>query len=130
MAHRGDAGFTLVELLIATLIVSLLIAIAIPFWRNMRGRSHVAAMRADLRNLAATQESYFYDHRAYAPSLTVLETVGFRPSPGVEVVIREATRYGWSATVSHPATLRQCHLFVGAAAPLGSATEAGAVDCG
>jgi hypothetical protein len=37
---------------------------------------------------------------------------------------------GWSATVSHIATPRQCHLFVGAAAPVGSATEAGVMDCG
>jgi prepilin-type N-terminal cleavage/methylation domain-containing protein len=123
-------GFTLVEVLITTTIVSLLMAIALPLWRDLRERSYVTTMRADVRNLAVIQESHFYDEGAYTPSLTVLDAMGFQPSQGVEVTIHEATRNGWSATLSHMATLRQCHLFVGSAAPVGSATSSGAIDCG
>jgi prepilin-type N-terminal cleavage/methylation domain-containing protein len=129
-AQPHAVGFTLVEVIIATTIASLLMAIALPVWRDMRERSYVTAMQADLRNLAVIQESHFYDKTAYTPNLAILEAMGFQSSPGVRVTIHEATRIGWSATLSHGATLRQCHLFVGTAAPVGSATEAGAVDCG
>lgn len=124
------AGFTLVEVLISATIASLLMAIALPLWRDLRERSYITTMRSDLRNLAVMQESYFYDHSSYTPSLTALDAMGFRPSPGVQVTVNEATRIGWSATMSHLATLRQCYLFVGIAAPVGSATESGAIDCG
>jgi prepilin-type N-terminal cleavage/methylation domain-containing protein len=123
-------GVTLVEVLITTTIVSLLMAIALPLSRDLRERGYVTTMRADLRNLAVIQESHFYDDGAYTPSLTVLDAMGFQPSQGVQVTIREATRNGWSATLSHMATLRQCHLFVGSAAPVGSASASGAIDCG
>jgi Tfp pilus assembly protein PilE len=116
--------------LITTTIVSLLVAIALPVLRDLRSRSYVTTMRADLRDLAVTQESHLYDNGAYAPSLAGLDAVGFQPSQGVQVMIHEATRDGWSATLSHVATLRQCHLFVGSAAPIGSATASGAIDCG
>lgn len=123
-------GFTLIELLIALTIVGLLMAIAVPMLGYVRERAYITSMKSDLRNLAVMEESYFYDHSFYTANLGTLEARGFLASRGVTVQIREAVPTGWSATVSHYATPRQCHLFVGAAAPVGSATEAGVTDCG
>ena len=123
-------GFALVELLIAMTIVALLVAIALPLWRDIRERSFVTAMRSDIRNLAVMQESYFYDHSGYTPTVAALTAMGFASSAGVQIQIHEATNVGWSASASHVATLRQCYLYVGFAAPVGSASEAGATDCG
>jgi prepilin-type N-terminal cleavage/methylation domain-containing protein len=123
-------GFTLIELLIALTIVSLLMAITVPMLGYARERAYITSMQSDLRNLAVMEESYFYDHSFYTANLGTLEARGFLASRGVTVEIREAVPTGWSATVSHIATPRQCHLFVGAAAPVGSATEAGVMDCG
>lgn len=129
--HRAPSrGLTLVELLIGVTIVSLLMALAVPMLGYVRERAYVTSMKADLRNLAVMEESYFYDTAAYTANLGTLEARGFLPSRGVTVQIREAVATGWSATVSHTASPRQCHLFVGAAAPVGSATEAGVTDCG
>jgi len=130
MGRRRRRGFTLIELLIALTIVSLLMAIAVPMLGYVRERAYLTSLKADLRNLAVMEESYFYDHSFYTGSLGTLEARGFLASRGVTVQIREAAPTGWSATVSHNATLRQCHLFVGMAAPVGSATEAGITDCG
>lgn len=111
-------------------VVTLLAAIAVPQYRAVRERGYVTTMRTDLRNLAVMEESYFYDVTTYTADLATLEARGFRQSPASLVQIHEATAIGWSASVSHAATLRQCFLFVGAAAPVGSATEDGRVDCG
>lgn len=130
MGRHPRRGFTLIELLITLTIVSLLMAIAVPMLGYVRERAYLTSMKADLRNLAVMEESYFYDHSFYTASLGTLEARGFLASRGVTVEIREAAPTGWSATATHNATLRQCHLFVGTAAPVGSATESGITDCG
>lgn len=115
--------------MITTAIVAILVTIAIPLWHSMRERGYVALMQADLRNLAVTQETFFIDNEYYATSVAELAAKGFRSSPYVQFLISEATRGGWSASVSHPGTQQQCYLFVGFAAPVGAATTNGVVTC-
>jgi type IV pilus assembly protein PilE len=127
---RAKNGFTLIELMITTALVGILATLAVPLWHGMRERGLVAVMQADLRNLAVTQESFFIDHEYYASEVSALVNRGFRGTAAVQYSISEATRTGWSATVSHPGTSRRCHLFVGFAAPVGTATRNGVMDCG
>jgi prepilin-type N-terminal cleavage/methylation domain-containing protein len=129
-SRTAERGFSLIEMLIAMSVVTLLAAIAIPQYREVRERGYIATMRGDLRNLAVIEESHFYDTSTYTASLATLEAKGFRKSGGTLVQVHEATSIGWSASISHAATLRQCFVFVGAAAPVGSATEDGRMDCG
>lgn len=122
-------GLGTVELLIIVAALGLLAAVGsgeIATWRE-RGRAR--ALRSDLMRFAAAQESYFYDHRVYAPDPAALAVTGFSPSPGARIQVNEATLAGWSATASHGETHMRCYLFVRAAAPLGSATVAGTVHC-
>jgi prepilin-type N-terminal cleavage/methylation domain-containing protein len=122
-------GFTLIELMMVVVIVGLLTAVAIPRVQAARGRTFLAAMKSDLRNFAVAEESYFYDFQNYAGSVATLEARGHEISPGVTVVINEATPMGWSATVSHANISERCYLFTGAAAPVGVATEDGLLRC-
>jgi prepilin-type N-terminal cleavage/methylation domain-containing protein len=124
---RRKHGFTLIELLIVMVIIGILVAVLIPRWANSRDRAFQAAMKSDLRNLATAEESYFYDNASYTTSLSAL--IGFRSSQGVTVTINQASMGGWSATASHPASSRQCYLFVGSASPVGAATAEGQVAC-
>jgi prepilin-type N-terminal cleavage/methylation domain-containing protein len=122
-------GFTIVELVMSMTIVGLLAALAVPRWARLTERSVVAAMRTDIRNLAVLQESHFYDQAVYTADLAVLGSRGFVVTAGVQLEIKEATNIGWSVSASHPNSTQECHLFVGTAAPVGSATEDGRVDC-
>jgi len=125
--RSGRSGFTLVELLIVVVIIGILAALVIPSFANTKGKANVARVKSDLHNLATAQESYFYEHAAYAPSIALLNVTA---SPQVTLTIVEASNSGWSATAVHPATVPvSCALFYGTATPLAPATLPGQVAC-
>jgi prepilin-type N-terminal cleavage/methylation domain-containing protein len=112
---RNKKGFTLIELLIVVVIIGILAAIAIPKFSNTKEKAYLAAMKADLRNLATYEESYAADSAgAYfdgtASGTTSLQ--GFRTSQNVTVTASLATTStggaSWSAVASHSQTGRTC----------------------
>jgi prepilin-type N-terminal cleavage/methylation domain-containing protein len=124
---RRRTGFTLIELLIVVVIIGILAAIAIPKFQATKGKAYYAGMRSDLRNLATSEEGYFYDHAAYS---SILDSVQLTPTNGNTVTITEATPTGWSATSQNPQSYPHfCALFLGAAAPVAPATAQGVVTC-
>jgi len=120
-------GFTLIELLIVVVIIGILASIAIPKFTAVREKAFVAAVKADLRNLANLQDVYYNDNYTYTTSTTA---VGYQPSEGVVVTIGEATNLGWSATGSHLGlTAENCAIYHGNAAQVAPATVASTVQC-
>ncbi len=124
---RRRTGFTLIELLIVVVIIGILAAIAIPKFQATKGKAYYAGMRSDLRNLATSEEGYFYDHATYT---TFLDSVQLTPTNGNTVIVTQATPTGWSATSSNAQSYPHfCALFLGDAAPVAPATAAGVVAC-
>ena len=112
---RNKKGFTLIELLIVVVIIGILAAIAIPKFSNTKEKAYLAAMKADLRNLATYEESYAADSAGTyfagtASSATPLQ--GFRPSQNVTVTASLATTStgaaSWSAVAAHASTGKTC----------------------
>lgn len=121
------AGFTLIEVMVVVVILAILAAMAIPRFKNTKGKGHSAALRTDLRNLATAEESFFYSNGRYS---TALDSLNFRGSPGVIVTIPEASNQGWSASVTHPESYPlKCALFEGSVAPLAPATTESQISC-
>jgi len=120
----------LADVLILLITLALLLAVGVPELSAARRRSVQSVIRSDLRKVAAAQESYFYDHRVYSADLEQLQAAGLRLSPGVRLVVNEATQTGWSASASHPDWPAGCFLYVRGAAPVGSASTPGVIRCG
>lgn len=96
---NDQQGFTLIELLIVLIIIGILAAIAIPQFSATREKAYFAAMKSDVRNLAAQQELYYATNYQYSSSLTDL---GFVASEAVTVTTT-ATNAGWTAVATHQA---------------------------
>ena len=123
---RNKAGFTLIELMIVVIIIGILAAIAIPKFADSKARAYIAAQRSDLANLALQQELYFFNNRAYGPTIA---SVAGSVSTGVTLTINEAGATGWSAATTHPFTAVRCAVFYGTAAVVAPASENGVITC-
>ncbi len=77
---RHQNGFTLVELLIATVIISILAAIGIPQFSKTKEKAYDTAAMSDIRRAQLAAEDYFYANMTYPASEVDL---GWIPSPGV-----------------------------------------------
>lgn len=127
--RRPEAGFTLIELLIVVLILGIVASIAVPKFANGRERAYLATMKGDLRNLAVSQEAYFYDNALYYNGPLPNPEFIHDPSPGVTLTTQGVTPGGWAATARHVATAKKCTIFLGVAPPLPPATESGEPAC-
>ena len=62
---RNEAGFTLLELLVAMASVIILTAIALPEFREYRAYAYDIQARMDLRNIAIGEEAYYLHEDTY-----------------------------------------------------------------
>jgi len=63
---KGEAGFTLVELLVVVAIVGVLVAIAVPSYLGFSGRAADSSAKANLRAALPSAEAYYVDNGTYA----------------------------------------------------------------
>ena len=127
---RSRAGFTLIELLIVVVIIGLLAAIAIPKFAFTKEKAYVSTMKADLRNLATAQETYWNDNSIYYGGSVPSTQLVYNPSStGTMITINVATGAGWAATATHNISPVVCALYAGPVAPPSPATIEGQIAC-
>lgn len=65
-----QGGFTLIELMIAVVIVAILAAVALPSYRQYTIRSHRTEAQTYLSTFAGKQQQFMVDVRAYSATLS------------------------------------------------------------
>lgn len=70
--RRRERGFTLIQLMIAVVVVAILAAIAFPSYQRYVLRSHRVEAQAVLSEAAARQERYYSQNNAYASTAAAL----------------------------------------------------------
>jgi type IV pilus assembly protein PilE len=78
MRKKGQSGVTLIELLIAIVLISIIAASAYPSYTRYVVRAKRTAGKSVLLQVADRQQQYFMDNKRYATSLTSL---GYQENP-------------------------------------------------
>jgi prepilin-type N-terminal cleavage/methylation domain-containing protein len=85
-SHHLGQGYTLVELMIAIAVLSILTAIAIPAYTGYVRESRLASIRTTLNGLRTPLEDYRLDNGNYGSAATLVDVAGIQP------------RFGWDPT--------------------------------
>ncbi len=107
-------GFTLIEMLIAMVVIAILAAISIPRFSSTIEKSSAAAAVADLRNAMTAEEAYMYDNSTY----TALANLAITTSTGVQIG-GGGSAAGYSLTAKHQSSTATFGVTLGG----GSSTE-------
>ena len=67
-----DQGFTLIELIVVMIILSVLAAIAIPAFYSQIGKSREAELQMKMGAIARSQQAYHYELGQFAPTINTL----------------------------------------------------------
>jgi prepilin-type N-terminal cleavage/methylation domain-containing protein len=114
-------GFTLIEVVIASVVIGILAAVAVPRLTASKDKAYIAAMKADLHTIAIFEEQYAADnHGQYFSGTATSDTPlnGFTPSKGVTMTLTAFNILGsqladWTATVKHSQTSESCEMHAG-----------------
>ena len=77
---RHQNGFTLIEVLIVTVIIGIIVAIPIPKFATTKEKAYDRTVMSDMRRAQVAAEAYYADNGTYPASAS---DANFTPSSGV-----------------------------------------------
>jgi len=75
MALSTDRGFTLIEVLVVTVLIGVLAGIAIPHYTDMKAHGLDSQVASVVRNVATGEEAYFATQQRYTGALDELDGI-------------------------------------------------------
>ncbi|MCB9378474.1 MAG: type II secretion system protein [Holophagales bacterium] len=75
--RSGQAGFTLLELIIVVAIIGILATIAMPALKDMPRRAQEAVLKTNLKTLRDVIDQHYGDKGVYPPTLETLVELGY-----------------------------------------------------
>ena len=115
---QNRKGFTLIEVVVVTVVIGVLAAVAVPRLAGSKDKAYVAAMKADLHTIAIYEEQFAAEnHGQYFGGTATTDSPlnGFTPSKDVTVTLVAFNILGsqladWTATVKHSQTSQSCEM--------------------
>ena len=98
----NQKGFSLIELMVVILVISVLASIALASYPYMRSKSGDAAAKSDLRNAAIFQEDFYSVNQTYADQDDL--DSGFGTTENVTVTVISADIGGYELSANHSAS--------------------------
>ena len=88
---KPKSGFTIVELLIVIVIISILTVVAIVAYNGIQNRAYNNTVQTDLRNTAQSLHIYFIDKGTYPSTISqLISETGVSASPRMNIKISKS----------------------------------------
>jgi general secretion pathway protein G len=97
--RRSQRGFTLIEILIVMVIITILAGISVAMYGNGVTRANEATLKTDLKEMREAIDAYHADKNKWPPTLEALVTEKYIREVPVDPVTRAAD---WQTTPSEP----------------------------
>ena len=115
---QNRKGFTLIEVVVVTVVIGVLAAVAVPRLAGSKDKAYVDAMKADLHTIAIYEEQFAAEnHGQYFGGTATTDSPlnGFTPSKDVTMTLVAFNILGsqladWTATVKHSQTSQSCEM--------------------
>ena len=96
---RTNRGFTLIEVLVVMVIITILAGVSVAMYGNSVTRSKEAVLRENLKEMSGAIDAYHADKNKWPPSLESLATEKYIREVPVDPVTSAAD---WQTTPSEP----------------------------
>ncbi|MBN1787226.1 MAG: prepilin-type N-terminal cleavage/methylation domain-containing protein [Sedimentisphaerales bacterium] len=70
----GKKGYTLLEALVAVIIIGILVSVAAPIYKTAVEQARLDSAAGNLKTIWSAQRAYWLKHRTFADNLAALET--------------------------------------------------------
>jgi type IV pilus assembly protein PilE len=97
---RASRGFTLVELLVAVVVIAILAAVAVPAYRDQIRKGRRAEAHEALMQVQAAQERWRSNNVTYAATVAALGQSAVSASGNYAITVSGATATGYTATAT------------------------------
>jgi general secretion pathway protein G len=96
---RTERGFTLIEVLVVMVIITILAGVSVAMYSNSVNRAKEAVLKEDLKEMREAIDAYHADKNKWPPSLDALVTEKYIRQVPVDPITNAAD---WTTTPSEP----------------------------